>query len=113
VRRKKRLEKVECEICGSTDRKILHKHHIIERTDPNTSHDDENLAILCPNCHSKIHVGEIEVVGIFPSTKQPYRRTLVYKEGGVSNVPGLETPYYQPEPKAMRWHGQGRQEEDE
>ena len=110
MRRRKRLEKLVCEICESTDRKILHKHHIVERTDPNTSHDDENLAILCPSCHSKIHIGAIEIVGLFPSTKQPYGRTLVYKEGGVCNVPGLDEPYCEPkQPASMRWYGSGQE----
>jgi hypothetical protein len=61
-----------------------------------------NLAVLCPNCHSLIHFGRIKIVGIFPSTEQPYGRTLVYKKDGVSNVPGLDEPYYVPELKSMK-----------
>lgn len=99
-----KLEKIQCEICGSQDKSILHRHHITPRTDPNTSHEDMNLAVLCPNCHSKIHAGLIEIIGLFPSTKQPYNRVLVYKENGISNVPGLDEPYYKPKPAAMRWH---------
>jgi hypothetical protein len=100
-----KLEKIQCEICGETDTKILHRHHIVPRTDPNTSHDDMNLAVLCPNCHSKTHSGEIEIVGVFPSTQQPYGRTLVFKKDGKSNVPGLDEPYYKPKAKSMKWYG--------
>ena len=99
-----KLEKIQCEICETKDKTILHRHHITPRTDPNTSHEAMNLAVLCPNCHSKIHAGLIEIVGLFPSTKQPYGRILVYKEGGTCNVPGLDEPYYKPKPAAMRWH---------
>jgi 5-methylcytosine-specific restriction endonuclease McrA len=91
-----------CEICGETDTAVLHKHHIVERTDPNTSHDDMNLAIICANCHNKVHDGSIEIVGVFPSTQLPYKRTLVYKKDGVSNVPGLEEPYYVPHAEYMK-----------
>lgn len=91
-----------CEICGETDTAVLHKHHIVERTDPNTSHDDMNLAIICSNCHNKVHDGSIEIVGVFPSTQLPYKRTLVYKKDGVSNVPGLEEPYYTPHAEYMK-----------
>jgi hypothetical protein len=106
-----RLKKIQCEICGDTDTKILHRHHIVERTEPNTSNDDMNLAIICPNCHSKIHSGSIEIVGIFPSTQQPYGRTLVFKKDGVSNVPGLNEPYYKPQARSMRIHAKASDKE--
>lgn len=102
VQRKKRLVPVICEICKEDDKATLHKHHIVERTDPNTSNDDMNLAIVCSNCHNKIHHGNIEVIGVFPSTQLPYGRTLVYKVDGVCNIPGLEEPYYRPQAKSTR-----------
>lgn len=93
-----------CEICGDTNKAVLHKHHIVERTDPNTSNDDMNLAIICANCHNKVHDGQIRIVGIYPSTKLPYARTLVYEIDGVSNVPGIQDPYYTPKANSMKVH---------
>lgn len=104
VRRVKRLVPSVCEICGNTNKEVLHKHHIVERTDPNTSNDDTNLAIVCANCHNKIHAGMIKVIGVFPSTKLPYARTLVYEIDGVSNVPGIQDPYYTPKANSMKVH---------
>ena len=99
---KKKLEKIECEICGEKNKNVLHKHHIIARTKINTSNDPMNLAIICSNCHNKVHAGEIEIVGLYPSTKLPYGRTLIYKTNGVSNIPEITEPYFKPKPKQMR-----------
>jgi hypothetical protein len=95
--------KEQCEVCGEEDVKVLHRHHIIERTELETSNDDFNLAILCANCHTKTHTGEIEIIGVFPGTRPPTGRILVYKKDGVCNFPGMEDaePYYKPKPKAM------------
>lgn len=104
AKRVQRLVPIICEICGENNKDVLHKHHIIERTDPNTSNDDMNLAIVCANCHNKIHHGGIRIIGIYPSTKLPYARTLVYEINGVSNVPGISDPYYTPRAKSMKVH---------
>ena len=95
VRRNKLIPNV-CEICGNNNLAILHKHHIVERTDPNSTNHEMNLAIICANCHGKIHATppQIKIIGIFPSTKLPYKRTLVFEENGKSNAPGLINPPY-------------------
>lgn len=98
AKRAPRLVPVICEICGETNRSALHKHHIIPRTDPKTSNDDVNLAIICASCHCKTHSGFIRIIGAFPSTQLPYKRTLVYEINGVSNVPGISEPYCIPVP---------------
>ncbi len=94
--RNKKLEKYECEICGTKDKPTLHAHHIIPRTDLNCTNNNMNLAIICSNCHAKIHSGIIEIIGVFPATKPPNNRILIYKRDGVCNVPGMENvePYY-------------------
>jgi 5-methylcytosine-specific restriction endonuclease McrA len=102
ARRSKRLVPSICEICGESNTAVLHKHHIIERTDPGTSHDDSNLAIICANCHNKVHAEQIRIIGTFPSTQLPYKRTLVYEENGVSNLPGVTDPYCETKPKSMK-----------
>jgi hypothetical protein len=102
VQRKQRLKPSVCEICGEKNPAVLHKHHIVERTDPNTSNDEMNLAIICANCHNKVHDGQIKIVGVFPSTQLPYKRTLIYEQNGVSNVPEITKPYYTPNPESMK-----------
>jgi hypothetical protein len=95
--------KIECEICGEKNSKILHRHHLVERIELNTNNSDWNLGILCPSCHSKVHSGSIRIIGVFPSTKPPTGKTLVYVKDGVCNIPSLEhaKPYYQPKPESM------------
>jgi len=60
--------KVSCEICSLDKKAILHRHHIIPRTDPRSTNSDANLAILCPNCHSCVHTGEIIIIGLYNTT---------------------------------------------
>jgi hypothetical protein len=96
--------KQQCEVCGEDDLSVLHRHHLIPRTELNTTNDDYNLGILCSNCHNKVHDGSIEIIGVFPGTKPPTGRILVFKKDGVCNVPELENeePYYSPKPIGMR-----------
>jgi hypothetical protein len=60
--------KCACEVCGLKKHLILHRHHIIPRVDPRCTNSDNNLAIVCPNCHSLIHTGEIIVIGLYQTT---------------------------------------------
>jgi len=60
--------KIKCEICNITDKNILHRHHIIPQCDDRCTNSDINLAILCPNCHSKAHTGELIIIGVYSST---------------------------------------------
>lgn len=43
-----------CEICGHTFKPILQIHHI-EPLSTGGNDEEENLLILCPNCHKIIH----------------------------------------------------------
>ena len=96
-----KLIKHECEICGNKNTKILHKHHIIPRKEIGTSNDPFNLCIICPSCHSRLHAGEIIIIGVYPSTKFPNNRTVIYKDNGVPNIEGIEQPYIKNKPKQM------------
>jgi hypothetical protein len=96
------LEKISCEICGENNKAVLHKHHIVERTNPDTTNHDYNLAVICSNCHNLIHDKQINIIGLFPSTKPPYGRILVYERDGISNVPGLTETYYKAKAPSMR-----------
>ena len=90
---KKIPKKIECEICGEKNKAVLHKHHIIPRTDPKCTNDWLNVCIICANCHNKVHNFQINIIGIFPSTKTPYGRTLIFEVNGVSNVSGIQDIY--------------------
>ena len=82
----KKLQKIVCEICGEKDTSILDYHHILERTEIGSNNHQNNLAILCKNCHGRNHLGNLKVIGIIPSTKMPYGRTLIYEENGMRNI---------------------------
>lgn len=101
----KKRPKINCEVCGESDASSLHRHHIVEQTELNTTNHDFNLAILCANCHAKVHSGILEIIGIWPGTKPPTGRILVYKLEGVCNFPDLEhvEPPYKPKPASMTW----------
>jgi hypothetical protein len=99
----KKLIKNKCEIenCTVSDPHLLHLHHIIERTEINTTNDSFNLAILCANCHNLVHCGRIKIIGIFPSTKSPNNRTLVYELDGKKNV-DIDMSYIQFKNKSFK-----------
>ena len=99
--RSRKLIKEFCEVCGNTDKEVLHAHHIVERTEMNTSNDNFNLAILCSNCHNKVHSGKIKIIGVYPSTAK-YGRKLIYELDGVPNVPGISEPFYKHKSKRMK-----------
>lgn len=90
-----KLIKNKCEIesCNVTDSRLLELHHIIERTELNTTNHDFNLAILCANCHALTHTGRLKIIGVYPSTKLPNRRILVYELDGRRNIEGIDKPY--------------------
>ena len=102
MRTKGKRPKQECEVCGEKNIKVLHRHHIIERKEIGTSNDDFNLAVICGNCHMRVHAGEIKIIGVFPSTKPPMGRTLVFEVNGIANIPGITEAYFHHKPKAMK-----------
>jgi len=50
----KKLNIEKCQICGYDEYPILEVHHIKERRNGGTN-DLNNLIVVCPNCHRKIH----------------------------------------------------------
>ena len=62
-----RRPKNECEICGVRGA-MLDRHHIIPRTDPRSTDLDSNLAVICANCHRRVHSHEIIIEGVFPTS---------------------------------------------
>ena len=106
--KKSKLIKNKCEIesCGVGDSNLLHFHHIIERTEANTTNHDFNLAILCANCHALTHTGRLKIIGVFPSTQLPNKRTLIYELDGKRNIEGVDAPYVQFKNKAFKISGE-------
>ena len=85
-------DKCEVESCQVCDPKLLQLHHIIERTEENTNNHNSNLAILCANHHLALHTGSLKIIGIFPSTRLPNKRTLIYELNGIKNIE-VNKPY--------------------
>lgn len=105
--RKSKLIKNKCEIesCNVTDPNLLELHHIIERTEINTTNHDFNLAIICSNCHGLTHSGRLKIIGVYPATLLPNKRILVYELDGVRNIEGIDVPYVQFKNKSFKLHG--------
>lgn len=101
--RKSKLIKNKCEIetCNITDPAILELHHIIERTEEHTNNSDLNLAIICSNHHAMVHSKRLKIIGVFPSTKLPNKRTLVYELDGVKNI-DIDVPYIEFKNKSFK-----------
>ena len=77
--------KISCEICGLANAAILHRHHIVPRQDPRSTNSDNNLAILCPNCHSCVHTGDLIIIGIYGTTDG--QKTMWFKNGDDPPIP--------------------------
>jgi len=86
MKKKKGLILNKCEIEGCNVSECLELHHIIERTEINTSNHTYNIAILCANHHSFIHAGLLKIIGVYPSTRLPNGRTLIYELCGKKNI---------------------------
>lgn len=86
--RKKKLIMNKCEIegCEISDPNLLNLHHIIHRSELNTTNDINNLCILCLVHHNYVHSGRLKIIGVFPSTQLPNGRTVVYELDGIRNI---------------------------
>jgi hypothetical protein len=48
------------------------------------------------------HGGLLRIISVYPSTKLPNKRTLVYELNGVKNIEGLDEPYITVLPKSYK-----------
>ena len=83
------LVKKSCEICGFSNQDNLHIHHIIPRTDKRSSNNLNNLACICPTCHSLVHTGDITIIGVYASTAG--RMLMFFRKG---ENPPIEKKYW-------------------
>lgn len=47
---------------------MLDYHHIIPRADPRCTDLNHNLAVICANCHRKVHAGEVIIEGVYETS---------------------------------------------
>ncbi len=81
--------KDKCEVCGEKNKNLLHRHHIIPQCDERCTNKDTNISILCANCHTKVHCGEIIIIGVYFTSSG--KRTMWFKRG---EVPPIEEEYW-------------------
>ena len=98
------LIKNKCEIeeCNVDAPEALHFHHIIERTEVNTTNHPFNIAIICAVHHELTHSGRLKIIGVYPATKLPNKRVLVYELDGKRNIEGLDKPYVEFKNKSFK-----------
>jgi len=70
--------KIKCEICEEQGI-VLDRHHVVPRTDSRSTDLDSNLAILCANCHRRVHAGEFIIEGVFSTSAG---KNLFWHEAG-------------------------------
>ena len=59
IPRKRLLKKyTNCQLCGLNEPEILVIHH---KDGNRLNNADENLIVLCPNCHARVHRGLVEI----------------------------------------------------
>src|SRR5690242_2707746 len=106
----KKRPKIKCEIeeCTISDPKLLHRHHLIERTEVGTSNDDMNLVILCSNHHLLTHSGKLKIIGVFPGTRPPSGKIVVYELNGKCNIPGINEAYFKYKPPQIKLPNKGQ-----
>lgn len=68
---KKLAHILKCEICDLNESKALERHHMIPSTDPNSTNDESNLAVVCGSCHNLIHANQIILEGRYSTSKGP------------------------------------------
>lgn len=106
---KSKLIKNKCEIesCNVDDPALLELHHIIERTEINTTNHNFNLAILCANCHALTHTKRLRIIGVYPATLPPNNRVLVYELDGKKNI-DIAEPYVTFKNKSFKLYGDSK-----
>ena len=77
-----------CPICKHPE--ILEEHHINGRDVPNADHLS-NLASICSNCHTKIHLGRIVLEGWIQTTQG---KELFWHESSDDSFTGIDAKPY-------------------
>ena len=77
-----------CEVRECKEILNLDTHHIHSQSKggPNKSW---NKCKICPNCHRKVHTGELIIEGRFETT---YGNTIVYRKKDEESITGFNDP---------------------
>ena len=85
IRKKKIVGTGECEICGFGHTRVLHMHHILPFK-LGGNNDDDNLSIVCPNCHKLLHAtyqdimsGDMDSFGRLLLDVRAYQGDMMYQ----------------------------------
>lgn len=65
----------KCEICGNPNKKVLVKHHILPKASQDNNSED-NLMLLCANCHTELHEELKDITVKYTLEKAKFRETL-------------------------------------
>jgi C4-type Zn-finger protein len=84
-RKRMRSGTEECPICDIVAK--LCRHHINGREVPRAE-EEWNISWICPNCHDKIHEGDIIIEGWFKTTNG---RKLIWRDKEDDSITGEES----------------------
>lgn len=89
ARKKKNISgKASCDICGAIE--YLEEHHINGRKVVNPD-SPNNIACICPNCHTKVHMGDIIIEKWVLTTKG---KELICREKNEPSITGQDSKPY-------------------
>lgn len=57
----------KCHLCSESDYHVLDAHRIIPGREGGKYYN-ENIVILCSNCHRRVEAGEIQILGRYKSS---------------------------------------------
>jgi len=81
-----KIDKCEFKEC---EEKIKIDNHHIHSLSKGGKDKPWNKCKVCPNCHRKIHMGEIIIEGRFETTAG---NTIVYRNKGEKSITGFQDP---------------------
>ena len=84
IKKRNRSGRMPCDVCEQPE--YLVEHHIRGREIQNPNHPS-NLANICPNCHYKIHKGDIILEQWLSSTSG---KQLIFHLNGEKSITGYD-----------------------
>ena len=81
-----KIDNCELRECNESIKIDNHHIHSLSKGGPDIR---GNKCKICPNCHRKVHMGEIIIEGRFETT---YGNTIIYRKKGEYSITGLEDP---------------------
>ncbi len=82
------MNTLECEIIKCGEKIKIDRHHINSLSKGGLD-KPWNKCKLCPNCHRKVHMGEIIIERRFETTKG---NVIIYRTKGEDSITGFKDP---------------------